>query len=95
LGETGFVGLAAFVVMVVFTLRNALRSYAVLRQIRKTASGADELELIRAFAFSLTSGIVGFCAAGSFLTQGFIWPIYILLGLSTALQRFVVGHVRS
>jgi putative inorganic carbon (hco3(-)) transporter len=95
LGETGFVGLAAFVVMVGFTFRNALRSYAVFRQIRPTASGANELELIRAFAFSLTSGIVGFCVAGSFLTQGFIWPIYILLGLSTALQRFVSSHVRS
>jgi probable O-glycosylation ligase (exosortase A-associated) len=94
LGETGFAGLIAFVVMVGFTFRNSLRSYAVLRRIKHTPGSADELELIRAFSFALVSGIVGFCVAGSFLTQGFIWPVYILLGLSSALQRFVSAHVR-
>ena len=95
LGETGFAGLITFVVMVSFTFRNALRSYGVLRRIKHTPANAEDLELIRAFSFALVSGIVGFCVAGSFLTQGFTWPVYILLGLSTALQRFVSGHVRT
>jgi putative inorganic carbon (hco3(-)) transporter len=93
LGETGFAGLLAFIAMVGYTLRNSIRSYAVLRRIRPAAGTAEELELIRAFGFALVSGIIGFCAAGSFLTQGFIWPIYILVGLSAALQRFVANHV--
>ena len=94
LGETGFAGLIAFVVMVGFTFRNSLRSYATLTRVKHTATTLQELESIRAFSFALVSGIVGFCVAGSFLTQGFIWPIYILLGLSAALQRFVSTHVR-
>ena len=95
LGETGFAGLFAFLGMVGFTLRNSFRSYGALKRIRATVGSLEEVELIRAFGFALVSGLVAFCVAGSFLTQGFIWPIYIFVGLSTALQRFVLEHVRS
>lgn len=33
------------------------------------------------------AGLVGFCVAGTFLTQGFTWPLYVLIGLTVALSR--------
>jgi len=37
------------------------------------------------------AGIAGFCVAGTFLTQGFTWPIYILLALTAATSRYASG----
>ena len=38
-------------------------------------------------AQSVLSGLAGFMASGTFLTQGFTWPLYILLALSIAVQQ--------
>jgi putative inorganic carbon (hco3(-)) transporter len=82
LAETGLPGLVAFVGMVVAGLRSGMRS---VRQM----DHADALPIMRATALALVAGLVGFCAAGSFLSQGFTWPIYILVGLTAALSRYV------
>ena len=34
------------------------------------------------------AGLASFIVSGSFLTQGFTWPIYILLGLSLSVSSF-------
>jgi len=34
------------------------------------------------------AGVVGFIISGTFLTQGFIWPIYLQVALVIALKRF-------
>jgi O-antigen ligase len=33
-------------------------------------------------------GIIGFVVSGTFLTQGFLWPIYLQLALVAALQHY-------
>ena len=81
LGETGWPGLIAFLAMVGACFRSVLRSYVRLR-----ASGAPPI--MSATAFALVSGLLGFCVAGSFLTQGFGWPIYIMVGLTAAVSRY-------
>ena len=81
LGETGWPGLIVFVGMVGVCFRSVLRSYVRLR-----ASEAPAIMSVTAFA--LISGLVGFCVAGSFLTQGFGWPIYIMVGLTAAVSRY-------
>jgi hypothetical protein len=53
----------------------------------------------RAMASAIVAGLVGFCISGTFLTQGFTWPIYIQLALGTAIVRYAaalsVGEVRA
>jgi hypothetical protein len=38
---------------------------------------------------ALLSGMVGFCTSGTFLTQGFTWPLYILMALTIALTHYL------
>lgn len=80
LGETGLPGIAAFLAMVGLTARAALRTSARLKQ-----SGPAS---VRAVAIGTLAALTGFCVAGSFLTQGFTWPLYMLLGLTVALARW-------
>jgi putative inorganic carbon (hco3(-)) transporter len=81
LGETGWPGLITFLLMVGVCFRSVLQSY-----VRLMASGAPAI--MSATAFALVSGLLGFCVAGSFLTQGFGWPIYIMVGLTAAVSRY-------
>ena len=81
LGETGWPGLITFLLMVGVCFRSVLQSY-----VRLMASGAPAI--MSATAFALISGLLGFCVAGSFLTQGFGWPIYIMVGLTAAVSRY-------
>jgi probable O-glycosylation ligase (exosortase A-associated) len=81
LGETGWPGLIVFIGMVGVCFRSILRSYVRLR-------ASEAPAIMSATAFALISGLVGFCVAGSFLTQGFGWPIYIMVGLTAAVSRY-------
>lgn len=81
LAETGFPGIATFLGMIVMCLASSARSMWTLDRVRAPP-------IMQAMALSLVSGIVGFCVAGTFLTQGFTWPIYILLALTAALGRY-------
>jgi putative inorganic carbon (HCO3(-)) transporter len=80
LGETAWAGLIVFVGMVAACFRSALQSY---RRVHSSAAP----EILTKVAFALIAALAGFCVAGSFLTQGFNWPIYVLVGLTSALAR--------
>lgn len=80
LGETGFPGLIVFVLMTAALIASARRS----EQIMRLQAGDPTL---RAFATALIAGAWGYCVSGSFLTQGFTWPLYILIGLTAALEK--------
>ena len=51
--------------------------------------------IVQAMALALVAGMVGFVIAGTFLTQGFTWPVYILLALTTATSNFVAVNYSS
>lgn len=82
LSETGFPGIITFVAMIVVCLLSTHRSIRRLREARAPPP-------LQAMALALFAALVGFCVAGTFLTQGFTWPIYILLGLAAATGRYV------
>lgn len=82
LGDTGLPGLIAFVAMVFATLRASIRSYRRLLLVKNSGEA-------QAPAFALLTGLAAFCAAGSFLTQGFSWSIYLLVGLTSALAAYI------
>jgi O-antigen ligase len=82
LGEAGLPGFVAFVVLVAAAIRSALRS-------RRALGLCQDSEVMGPFSTALLAAFAGFCVAGSFLTHGFTWPLYILVGLAAALSRYV------
>ncbi len=82
LAETGFPGIFTFIGMVVVCLRSAYLANIRLAQARAPPS-------VQAMALALFASLNGFLVAGTFLTQGFTWPIYILLALTAATGRYV------
>lgn len=81
LAETGFPGFFAFVAMIFSSVASSIRSMLALDRVRGPPA-------VRAMALTLVAGFVGFCVGGTFLTQGFTWPIYILVALTAATGRF-------
>lgn len=81
LAETGWPGLFAFVAMIIAIARVAVRASRILREYHAPMP-------VQVAAFSVTSGIAGFCTSGTFLTQGFTWPVYILLAIVSAASHF-------
>ncbi|MGL6417731.1 O-antigen ligase family protein [Aeromonas allosaccharophila] len=78
LAETGFVGLTLFVCMVAVTLR----------QVWCCKLAGMPPAVITAMQGVMAS-MVGFVISGSFLTQGFTWPIYLELALAVAAIKYV------
>ena len=85
LGETGFPGILVFLGMVVAIARSAFLAMGKLDR-------PGEPMPARAMSLAVLAGIGGFCVSGTFLTQGFTWPIYVLLSLSTAVSHFAKGE---
>ena len=81
LAETGFVGLALFICLVVSTF---LVSWRLVNDSRKMLLAP----MIRVVVCAAPAGIAGFVISGTFLTQGFIWPIYLQVALVIALNKF-------
>ncbi len=82
LAETGFVGFIIFCTVVIRLLKNNIQQ---VREVTQNP-GAIPPPLV-ASANACLAGVVGFMVSGTFLTQGFTWPIYILFALSMAVSR--------
>jgi O-antigen ligase len=85
LAESGFPGIAVFVTMIVKTARSAARS---VRALAPGRTGADYDPAAYGLAQAVLAGIAGFVVSGSFLTQAFTWPVYILVALSVAVAGY-------
>jgi len=86
LSEGGWIAFFLFIALVVRTTRSALRSADLSSP---AATGEAYQPAVHAMAQALVAGIAGFVVSGTFLTQGFTWPVYILLALSVAVARRV------
>jgi len=83
LAETGIVGLLVFVTIIIMLMRMAFNSVISLEKM------AHAPAVITATANAVFAGLLGTVVAGTFLTQGFTWPIYILAALILAVARWV------
>lgn len=81
LGETGFVGISLFATLIATIYRTLKRSGSLV----KYCTEPNLLVNVQA----LKAGLIGFVVSGTFLTQAFTWPIYIVLSLSIALERML------
>jgi len=88
LAETGFLGLAVFIVTMVMLVKTSIRS---LQRIEQNLDQVDPA--IHATAQAVLAGLLGTVISATFLTQGFTWPIYILLALVVAIARWVDSHL--
>jgi O-antigen ligase len=81
LAETGFIGLIVFLLFI----------YQLLKCARQTLSfidgRADIPPYLRSMSLAVYSGLIGTFVSGTFLTQGFVWPIYILASLTIAVSQ--------
>ena len=84
LAETGFVGLFTFLTMVIITFKTSRNTLKVV-----TTSDSKFSPIIRAISEGNFAGVAAFCVSGTFLTQGFTWPLYILIALTAAVSQFV------
>jgi O-antigen ligase len=81
LGETGFPGILVFIAMVIAIV---ISTFVALRKLEATQAPMPA----RAMGHAVLAGIGGFCVSGTFLTQGFTWPVYVLLALGAAAANF-------
>jgi putative inorganic carbon (hco3(-)) transporter len=88
LAETGFPGIIAFAAMVLINVGVALKASRLLR--KKNAPVA-----VTVLSYAIVSGFAGFCASGTFLTQGFTWPVYILIALTSAVSQYAKTFAQS
>jgi putative inorganic carbon (HCO3(-)) transporter len=84
LAETGYIGLCVFLVLVFKTVKSLYQTVNRLQPLYKQGQCSA---VLFCSAQSVLSGLAGFIASGTFLTQGFTWPLYILLALSIAVQQ--------
>jgi hypothetical protein len=81
MGESGIVGFCVFVAMVAVLFRITIAASEKLQRMEAPAPAC-------AMASAIVAGLVGFCVSGTFLTQGFTWPIYIQLAFGTAIVHY-------
>ncbi len=86
LAESGFPGFAVFITLIVNTFRSSLRSVKLLSP---AAMGALYEPASFGMAQAVLAGMAGFVVCGSFLTQAFTWPLYILLSFAVAVGRYI------
>ena len=89
LAESGFLGFGVFVTMVIRTARSAHRS---VKALSPEIAGDAYQPAAFGMAQSVLAGMAGFVVCGSFLTQAFTWPLYILLSLAVAVSRYAAAH---
>lgn len=83
LAETGFLGLAVFIFNIILLLKT---SYRCLINIELHITSVDPA--LVAASQAIFAGLIGTVVSGTFLTQGFTWPIYILSALVVAISRW-------
>jgi probable O-glycosylation ligase (exosortase A-associated) len=82
LAETGFVGLIIFVILIGSLLITARKT---LKQIKDKGNSVNPI--LYSSAFAVYAGLIGTIVSGTFLTQGFNWPIYILSALTVCVSH--------
>ncbi len=82
LAETGFVGLLVFVALLVAVIRTAWRNLSFFAPLKQA-----EAQPLTVVSEAMLAGLLGTAVSGTFLTQGFTWPIYIFTGLIVAMAK--------
>lgn len=88
LGELGFVALGVFIAML-------WTSYRINAQTIRWLEHAYAPPNMRATALGLQAALAGTCASGTFLSQAYTWPVYIIVALIAALANHAKSYQPS
>ncbi|WP_257295458.1 O-antigen ligase family protein [Endozoicomonas sp. YOMI1] len=89
MSESGFVGFGLFGFMI-FTVFMSIRGS--LKRLDQNKGTPEYDPHISAIAAGTYAGLVGFCVSGTFLSQGFLWPVYIITAISIAIANYTDNH---
>lgn len=89
MSESGFIGFGLFIFMI-YTIFMSIRR-SLIRLDRNIGSPEYDPHMT-AIATGTYAGLVGFCVSGTFLSQGFLWPIYIITSISIAIANYMDNH---
>ncbi|WP_299729808.1 O-antigen ligase family protein [uncultured Endozoicomonas sp.] len=92
MSESGFVGFILFTGMLVAIFLSIRRSIAKLDEQQESPDYDPHMSAI---AVGTYAGLAGFCASGSFLSMGFLWPVYIMTAISIAIAQYMDTHHTS
>lgn len=87
LAETGFLGLGVFVAMIILLIKTTLRC------LTRIEAQPEVNATLQACTQAVLAGLIGTAISGTFLTQGFTWPIYILAALVVAIAHWTDNHL--
>tara|TARA_B100000809_G_scaffold191341_1_gene189996 strand:- start:167 stop:1546 length:1380 start_codon:yes stop_codon:yes gene_type:complete len=84
LAETGFVGLIVFLTMVIVVFKASISTLRIVN-----SKDTKFHPVVCAMSTGNFYGLLCFCVSGTFLTQSFTWPFYIIMGLTVSVAQFV------
>ena len=82
LAETGFLGFIVFIIVIASLLITTRQTLARINQCSDNVTPA-----LHSAAYAVYAGLIGTIVSGTFLTQGFNWPIYILAALTVCVSH--------
>ncbi|MGF1807583.1 O-antigen ligase family protein, partial [Aliivibrio sifiae] len=82
LAETGVLGFIVFISLIIVLIKNANKTLRAVKAVQNSIDPA-----IYTCAQAVFAGLIGTIVSGTFLTQGFNWPIYILAALVVAVSK--------
>lgn len=80
LGEAGFIGLGLYMAMIVYTFRSA---YSTMLHYERDGRDPALIAMSRA----LFAGFAGTCAAGTFLSNSWTWPVFFQIAVIASLAQ--------
>jgi probable O-glycosylation ligase (exosortase A-associated) len=89
MSESGFFGFGLFIYLIIqifFSIQGSLRRLDLLK------NTTEYNPHMTAIAVGTYAGLVGFCVSGTFLSQGFLWPIYIITSISIAIANYMDSY---
>ncbi|PNQ54029.1 hypothetical protein C1141_18060 [Vibrio agarivorans] len=87
LAETGFIGLLIFIGFIVSLVKTSLVTLSMINE--KTDCS------LSVGANAAFGGLIGTIVSGTFLSQSFTWPIYILAALIIAIHRIIHSEMQN
>jgi len=91
MGEAGFLGFGVFITLLVSIIRGLLALRQKIAKLEQwgIANNQPLPAIVEPYWLALLAGFASFCVSGTFLTQGFTWPFYVLMSLSVGLMKYI------
>lgn len=91
LGESGFLGLGVFLTLMYTIIMGLLALKPKIEKLKEWGEQHNDPihKVIEPYLSALLAGFASFSVSGTFLTQGYIWPFYILMSLSIGLMKYI------